>query len=919
MGSLLEKARTRSRKLSDLPAHPASVGLKKYRNFLKLESHRLRMAHRAGEKGMAIARARASVLDLAVQCLFEETSRVLPRPPGDTTRLALVAYGGYGRGTLNPCSDLDLMLLHDRKGIERISPRPWALALGESFFLSLTDIRLKILPVTRSIPDCIRVANDDMQSRTALIETRLVTGDRPLYEEMTRTILNRCVTGKERVYITSRLEDQKARRLKHGDSPYLQEPNIKNGCGGLRDYQNLLWMAFFKKRCRTMEDLLEQDLVDSSEYRQLTRAYDYLMRVRNEMHYLTGRPEDVLRRSLQPRVAFHLGFTDRSPSRRLEAFMQRVYGHLRVVYLLSKTLEERMALFPANRLARIIKIRKPILLDGFEFRDGEVLLANPRAFREQPRRLMRVFRHAQQRGLRLHPELAYTIRSQITLADRAFLRDINVRETFIEILDQRGDVGRCLRVMHETGLLGKYLPEFGKLTGLVQHEFYHMYTADEHTIVCLEQLDRVWEARDTSLKYYARIFENLDRPWLLYLALVLHDAGKADASAADHTGSGVRIAQRVGRRLELASRDARTLRFLVREHLSMAQISQRRDIEDPAIIESFAERVEESENLDMLTLMTFSDSMATSREMWNGFKDTLLRTLHLRSHGYLTGDTTERIASRKLRSWRRRETNRLLPDRTPTDEVDAHFTHLPDRYFRIHSPREIAEDIDRVHQFIHRQTRPGSRPLEPVFSWKRLPNRGYTLLKVVTWDYSRVFSRLAGALTASGILIQGAHVFTRADGMVLDTFTLVDNLTGTLVATEKRRTFAAIACDILSDRADPDDLIARAPRTMRLYHSIEGDVIKPRIEFDNITSERCTIIDIEAEDRPGLLYAIAAALNEMNLYISVARISTERGAAIDTFYVMDPDGEKIREAADLERTRRGLARAIRRVNAPVSD
>ena len=918
MPSLLEKAEASAKKLLRRKAKASgSIELPKYRNFLKVESHRLKIEHRAGGDGLVIANARAKVLDLAVQALYHEILQIQPRPDTDPSELSIVAYGGYGRGELNPCSDLDVMILHNQTDLTRSKRHEWLVEFCHTFFLSLTDIRLKILPVTRSIADCVQIANADVQSKTALIETRLIAGNEALFEKMKKTLLSRCVHKHERAYITERLNDQRIRREKHGDSPYLQEPNIKNGCGGLRDYQNLLWMAFFKKRCQSIEDLLEHKIIDQSEYRQLTTAYDYLMRVRNEMHYLTNRPEEVLRRSIQPRVAFYLGFKETSPSERLESFMHEVYTHLRTIYLLSRTLEQRMALFPENqgfkRISNLLTRQKPITIDGFEISKGQIQLANSRAFKEQPRRLMRAFLQAQQRGLTLHPDFAYAIRSQLALVNREFVQDKNVQETFIEILKQRGNVARTLRAMHEVGLLGKFIPEFGQLTGKVQHEFYHVYTADEHTIVCIEELDRIWEAKERPYKLYTHILERLDRPYLLYLALILHDTGKANNGGKNHSVTGAKISQRVGKRLGLDKKDIATLCFLVEEHLTMATVSQRRDLDDRSVIQAHATLSREPEHVDLLTLHTFADSMGTSKDLWNGFKDGLLRSLHYQTYEALSSDTTHRVAQSKLRGYLRKKVEPLLPSKINTDEVDAHFEHLPDRYFRTSKPEQIQADIERIHRFMSRQTRLSEQSLDPVVNWRQNRNRGYSTLEAVTWDYPRVFAKLSGALAATGINILSANIFSRTDGIILDTFKVVDAVTGGFVDKDRRELFHKNVAQILMNEVNLDRLVGKAPKAAPLYLSLEDERIKTKIEFDNQTSDSRTIIDIDTEDRLGLLYVIATTLAELKLDLSVAKISTERGAAIDSFYIKNADGNKITSKEHQRQIRKRLLEAIERV------
>src|SRR5208282_2192748 len=286
------------------------------------------------------------------------------------------------------------------------------------------------------------------------------------------------------------------------------------------DFQNLLWMAFFKYRTRSLRELEQQDFVGEAERRQLEAAYDFLLRTRTELHYHANRPLDVLGKNLQPAVAHALGYGDRSPSIRIEKFMRDLYTHMRNIFLITRTLEQRLALIvPVQKklsLRRWLPKRRavPESVDGFLFVDGEIRASSNRIFRDSPRRLMRVFLHAQQRRLTLHPDLAQLIRNQMSLVDRDFLNDEHVRETFLTILERRGEVAPVLRAMHEVNLLGKYVPEFGKLTCLVQHEFYHQYAADEHTLVCLEQLDRIWEAKDEPYQNYAPLFQSLERPGL---------------------------------------------------------------------------------------------------------------------------------------------------------------------------------------------------------------------------------------------------------------------------------------------------------------------------------------------------------------------------------------------------------------------
>src|SRR5947208_8725005 len=468
MPTLLEKIEADAAARLPLPPdrRPARE-LARYKGFLKVESHRLKMLHRAGASGREICQARAAVLDVLLRYILnavEASTRVEGRtPPPD---FALVAMGGYGRGELNPQSDIDIMFLHNGDTISaaRGKPHPYLSALTDGLLYTLWDIGLKVGHSVRTVDDCVKVANSDMQSKTSLIEARFITGDDRMFKYMETVVLARCVRGFEDEYTAARLADQEARRAKFGNSATMQEPNIKNGCGGLRDFQSLIWMAFFKYRTRSLAELQKRELISESEGKQLEAAYDFLLQVRNDLHYHVNRPADVLSKSIQPTLAHNLGYTDRSPVKRLEAFMGDLYSHMRNIYVITRTLEQRLALLaqPERRLPSFGQLLRNSrrrfqqqLVDGFKLLGGEIHPASNRVFRDQPRRMMRVFLYAQQRGLKLHPDLAQLIRNQLSLVDRAFLRDQHVHETFLQILNQRGDVAPILRPMHEVGFLGK--------------------------------------------------------------------------------------------------------------------------------------------------------------------------------------------------------------------------------------------------------------------------------------------------------------------------------------------------------------------------------------------------------------------------------------------------------------------------------
>ena len=866
-----------------------------FKRFLKVESQRLRILHRGGMSGRDLCRARAEMMDVLLQHAFDgylaAFSKIHPREP-----LALVALGGYGRGELNPFSDVDILVLHERRVADA---SPLLKAIMEKYVPFSWAIGLECHPLVRNLDDCVREAGRRMESKTALLEARRIWGDQRLFEQMRIIVDDRAVRGHEDAYVEERLKDQEERRAKWGHSSSLLEPNVKSGCGGLRDYQSLKWMAMVKFRVRELRDLVATGRLSEADCNQMEQAYDFLLRVRNEMHYQQERKNDVLTRALQPSVAFQLGYTDRSMGRRVERFMGDYYRHVRNLHLLTRNAERRLALRSPGRLRRLgrfIKSATPFrdaVIDGFRVTDGELLPSATRIFKDQPRRLMRAFLLAQQRGLQLHPDLEDLIRRNLSLVNRGFLADAHVHQSFIEILNQRGNVSRVVWAMHETGFLGKYISAFHKLTSKVQHEFFHLYTADEHTLVCLEMLDRIWDSKTEPFGHYAEIFRALDRPYVLYLALLLHDVGKA-ADTRDHAEDSVRVALSQTRRLGLPSPAASTVAFLVRHHLLMVRLSQKLDLDDPEVIRGFATTVQTPEHLNLLTLHTFADSMGTSESLWTAFKESLLWTLHRRTEQVLSGDNRFREAAEERLKSMRAEVRRIAPRTFHAEEIDAHFANLPERYFIAHTPKEIAADVTLAHRFMWNQLAPDDRALDPVIAWHGEPDRGYTALKVCTWDRPRLFNRIAGALAAANLNILGARIFSRPDGPVFDTFFVNDPVTGKLAGREEReKAEELLTSSLRSEDVDFSALIARRKPSGPLYRPAAYEAVASRISFDNSIARGRTVIEIEAEDRVGLLFDVTRTLADLGLDISFARINTEKGAAVDTFYVSETDGSAV--------------------------
>ena len=902
MASLVESVRTRAAEQLALPdGIVPSQELPRFKRLLKDESARLKKLHRGGGLGREVCQARAAVIDAIISHLFE--SAVQLAPLGDLKSqpaMAVVAIGGYGRNELNPQSDIDIQFLCEDQLWNEAKPHEYLQNVTDTVLYMLWDLGLKIGHSVRRVRDCVEEANKDMQSKTALIESRLVAGDDGLFGHMELQVYEKCVKPFVAEYTAQRIQDQSARRNKYGGAVTMQEPNIKNGCGGLRDYQNLRWMMHFKRGVRLVEDLETEKEISKADAEKLESAYSFLLRARNELHYQLERPVDALTKAVQPKIAWQLGYTNRSPAKRLEAFMGDYYRHARNIDLIVRAIERRLAIVERpgwqQAIGRWMSGSKEQEIDGFRIYDGEITFVKRTVFKDQPRKLMRVFLLLQRHSVRLHPDLSQLIRDNAWRMDRKLRVDPHVHETFLEILNQPGAVGHVLRRMHELDLLGRFLPEFGRLTCLVQHEFFHQYTVDEHTLVCLEKLDGLWEGRWEGYEKYRDVFEEVDRPSTLYLALLLHDAGKG-IETDRHEREGERVADHVADRLGLDEAATDSLRLIIRHHLLMVQVAQRRDLEDPQVVRQFAETLETEENLNMLMLHTLADSMGTADNLWNGFKDITQWTLYWKSHAFYREDPEAARAEEEYRDEIEAETLKLTEGRLPDEEVEAHFDNLPARYFRTVPADEIVEDIELVHGFFKQQVLFDDRMLEPAVAWKRDPDRGCSNVGICTWDRPGLFSRVTGVLAECGFNILSAQIFTRDDSIVIDRFFLTDGRTGGLPDTEQREKFETRLKKALKSFEDLDLDFAQLPESGVEYTSLSGERIPTRIYFDNHVSEEFTVLDLEAEDHIGLLYAVTHTLTTLGLSIELARINTAKGGANDSFYVVDENGAKLEDTA----------------------
>jgi len=878
-----------------------------YKKFLKIENHRIRLKHHSGGGGREICAQRASLVDVVLRHLLD--AAIETAPDKDLPKLALVAIGGYGRGELNPFSDVDIMFLHE-DAMKQLDPR--LNDMVQQILYMLWDVGFKVGHSTRSISGAVKQANEDMLSKTALLESRLIAGDEALFEKFRAAFVKHCVEGYENEYIAQRVTNQAERHEKFGRTIYLQEPNIKNGCGGLRDYQNLLWISFFKERVQTTAGLVEKKLINEAERRQLDRAYDFLLRIRTELHYLNKRSADVIIMSQQVQIANKLNYPQKNILRRSEAFMRDYYQHARNIYSITELLSERLCLSPgapqkpAGLLGFLRKSKPPKTeeFDGFYSVGGQICTDSTSVFNQEPARMMRLFQHMQQRGLDLSPELAQLVRRRLHLVDRTFQYARATRETFLAICSRKGEVGRVFRAMHEVDFLGRYIPEFGQLTCLVQHEFFHRYTADEHTLVCVEKLDMLVDTTEPRFAEYKKLFQKIEDPCVLYLAMLLHDTGKA-ANAKVHAEASALFAQKVSRRLQLNAEQRKSLVLLVDNHIVLSMTAQRRNLDDPATIAEFAGLIRNQRNLDLLMLLTLADGQGTGDENWSDWKEGLVWQLYRNTSSYLADGE----AFYRQRTIEREEMRELVRKKMAAEfreEIDAHFEHMPERYFQAYSAADIVEHIRLFRTFLATRHAGASTPLAPAVKWIAHPNRGHSEFLFCGWDRKELLASIAGSLSVAQLNILGADVFTRTDNLVLDIFrvcsTKFEAVTDEkdIALVEKRLRQALDA-----DEFDFNPLLAKSLKKRGFQLSQELD-FPTRIVIDNDAHPIYTLVDIQTPDRLGLLYKLLRAFAETGVQIALSRISTEKGAAIDAFYVTDPEGRKVRTAAVLSRLQKAL-------------
>ena len=854
---------------------------------------RIRARFEAGLDGLATATAHSDLIDAVLGTLYTFTADTLFHAAAPTAgeRLALIAVGGYGRSQLAPFSDVDLLFLHPYK------PTPWTEQVVEYLYYVLWDSGLKVGHAVRSLDESIRYAKQDITIRTSVLEARFVAGDRALFQKMRRRFDREVVAGSGPDFIDAKLAERNERHRRMGDSRYVVEPNVKEGKGGLRDLHTLYWIAKYLYRVDDMRLLVEKSGLTAREFHRFTRDAKFLWAVRCELHYRAGRGEDRLTLDLQPEIGRRLGYKDHAGATGVERFMKHYFLVAKSVGDLTRifcaALEEQHRRRPLLRLPRLaIGVRE---IDGFVIHGGRLNAANDDVFAAEPRRLIRLFHLADERGLDIHPALLRLITRNLHLLKR-LRSDKEANRLFLEILTSRGDPETALRRMNEAGVLGRFVPDFGRVVAQMQYDMYHVYTVDEHSIRAIGILAAIEKGKLAEEHPVANeIVAKVKYRRALYLALFLHDIAKG--RGGDHSEIGAEIADRLARRLGMTPEEVETTVWLVKYHLVMSHYAFKRDAQDPQTVTDFVKLVQSPERLRLLAILTVADIRAVGPGRWNGWKGQLLRELFAYAEEALSGGAakgrTERAATvragvrARLTDWSERE-------------FDLHAARFDDAYW-------LAVDLPTAerHALLMREADAGNRAV--ALAHRADLFRSVSELTLYAADQPGLFARLAGAMALAGVSVVDAKITTTVDGMAIDTFWLQGPDGGVVPEGDRLARLLRTVEQSVDGRLALERLLARrstAPRRLGLF------AVVPDVLVDNEASQRHTVIEIVTRDRPQLLYDLTLAVSELGLSIASAHVHTFGERAVDVFYVKDKFGLKVTHAGLIERVRKTLLAVI---------
>ena len=876
---------------------PRDMALGLLRRQLGRIQGRVQRAFEAHElSGLGAARWLASLTDGVVTALHRyalaicQPAPALPAEPD----FALIATGGYGRGVLAPYSDIDLLFLSDQP------LGPQGRRVVEFMLYLLWDLGLKVGHATRTMPECLEDARGDLTIQTALIDARFLDGARPVFERFDATFTAARTASGLAPFLLGKRAEPAARHARYGESPFLVEPHVKEGRGGLRDLQTLYWLARHAFGVQRMPELVGPaspggGLLTPQEARAIRRAWNFLWTVRFHLHYVTGRAEERLTFDLQPVVGARMGYTRHGMQDGVERFMKHLFLTARDVVRLTRLLEpalERAALGPP---AVVPAGDAELSRAGMALADGKVLFAPDRQVAEDPAIMLRLLRAARDRGLDIHPLAHRALIRNARFATK--LRDDPMASVlFIDLLSGR-DPARWMRVLNEVGFLSRYLPDWARIVGLMQFDTYHVFTVEEHTIEAIGVLGALERNELGEIAPVAsELIGQVQSRRALYVAMMLHDIAKG--RGGDHSELGAQIALDLCPRLGLTPEETETASWLVLNHLLISATAFKRDIDDPKTILDIAETVQSPERLRLLLVLTVADMRAVGPKVWNGWKATLLRELYWRVAEVLAGGLS--VPERDTRVARARAAAAALLTGHAKADNDAFLALGYPGYWLSFDPETHARHADMI-----REAEAESAPL--TVRTRVIEARSVTEVTVYCSDHPGLFSRIAGALAVAGASIVDARIHTMTNGMALDTFWVQDAAGGAFDAPHRLARLSVLIEQSLSGRLRLDAEIAKVRREPARLRAV---TVPPRVVIDNHASNTHTVIEVNGRDRPGLLHDVTAAISGQGLQIASAHITTYGVRAVDVFYVKDVFGLKVENERKLAALRSALLTAL---------
>lgn len=859
-----------------------------------LAAGRAEIARRLTEKpsaGHVSAEAQAFLIDQLVRLIHDHVvSDVYPaanRSSGE--RLTIMAVGGYGRGEMAPHSDVDIAF------VTPIKQTPWCEQVIEAMLYFLWDLGLKVGQSSRSLDEMVRMARGDLTIRTAMLEGRYVWGDQALFDEAQRRFWAEVVAGTERQYVTEKLAERNERHKRLGDSRYVVEPNVKEGKGGLRDLHTLYWIGKYIHHVRDASELVGAGLLSPAEYRAFRKAEDFFWAVRCHLHTITRRAEDRLTFDLQREVAARMQFADRPGKSAVERFMQYFFlqakrvGHLTGLFLAQ--LDDQFAKKQPKGLLAGFRARRRIV-KGYPVFGGRINVPSETWFSEDPVRLIEIFVVADSQGLELHPDAMRLAVQDARLVD-GVRNDPRANALFLDLLTSRNDPENALRWFNEAGVFGRFIPDFGRVNAQMQFDMYHHYTVDEHTIRAIGLMARIEKGEMKADHPLATsIVHKVVNRRALYVSILLHDIAKG--RRGDHSVLGAEVALKLCPRLGMSAEETQLVAWLVRAHLLMSAVAFKRDLADWKTITDFVAQVQSTERLRLLAMLTIVDIRAVGPGVWNGWKRQLIHELYEAAEerlrlGHVQHGRAERIAAKQKVVMERLGKQGKL--------VEKYAKQLNDAYW-------IAEPDDVIASNLTQLDAAHGQALDVRTEYYAA--RGATLVTVIAADHPGLFYRIAGGIHLAGGNIIDARIHTARNGMAVDNFLVQDPLGRPFSEESQLARIETMIADALGGRIKLVPQLAARPLARPRADAFE---VRPQVEFDNAASNRFTVVEVNARDRPALLNRLARALFEAKLMVHSAHIATYGERAVDTFYVTDLLGEKVDSVSRLKSVEKKLLEA----------